>query len=73
MCESSSCSTYSLSTSYCRYTENSHPGSSCYGSVVKNPADIHEDAGLIPGPALWVKVSVSCGVGCTCGIAVAVV
>ena len=30
-------------------------GSSCRGSVVMNPTSIHEDAGLIPGPAQWVK------------------
>ena len=29
-------------------------GSSRCGSVVMNPARIHEHAGLIPGPAQWV-------------------
>ena len=36
----------------------------------------HEGAGLIPGLAQWVKDQVSamsCGVGCRCSIAVAVV
>ena len=33
---------------------------------VKNPASFHEDSGLIPGFAQWVKgsdVAASCGVG----------
>ena len=30
-------------------------GNSYYGSVVMNPSSIHEDAGLIPGVAQWVK------------------
>ena len=30
-------------------------GSSHHGSVVMNPTSIHEDSGLIPGLAQWVK------------------
>ena len=30
-------------------------GSSRCGSAVTNPTSIHEDAGLIPGPAHWGK------------------
>ena len=29
--------------------------SSCYGSVEMNLTNIHEDAGLIPGPTQWAK------------------
>ena len=42
-------------------------GSSHCSSVETNPTGIHEDAGLIPVPAHWVKdlvIAVSCGVGC---------
>ena len=43
--------------------------SSCYGSEVKNPTSIHEDAGSIPGLFHWVEGSgtaVSCGIGHIC-------
>ena len=36
-----------------------------------NPVSIHEGAGLIPGPAQWVKeavVAMSCGIGHRCGL-----
>ena len=44
-------------------------GSSHCGSAVINPTNIHEDVGLIPGPAQWVKdpaLPWSCNVGCGC-------
>ena len=34
-------------------------GSSCHGSVVTNPASIHEDSDSIPGSAQWAAVYVS--------------
>ena len=35
--------------------KKSKSGSSCCGSVATNPASIHEDMGLIPDLAQWVK------------------
>ena len=35
--------------------KNSFPWSSYCGSLVMNPTGIHENAGLIPGLAQWVK------------------
>ena len=46
-------------------------GSSVVAQHVKNPTSIREDGGSIPGPAQWVKgsgVAVSFGVGCKCGL-----
>ena len=55
-------------------------GSSHRGSLEMNPTSIHEDAGLIPGLAQWVKdlgLPMSCGVvadeariWCFCGCGV---
>ena len=38
---------------------------------IKNPPSIHEDAGLIPDLAQWVKgsgIAMSCDVGCRRGL-----
>ena len=40
--------------------------SSPCGSAERNPSSIHEDVGLIPGPAQWVKgsgIAMSLGIG----------
>ena len=34
---------------------NSHTGFPVVAQQVKNPARIHEDSGLIPGPVQWVE------------------
>ena len=44
---------------------NKKNGSSHCGSMVTNPTSIHEEAGLIPGLAQWVKDIWHC---CGCGV-----
>ena len=54
------------------YTCNKkHLWSSHCGSVVTNPTSIHEDVGLIPGPAQWVgdpALPRASAVGCRCSL-----
>ena len=41
-----------------------NPGSSHHGSMETNLTSIHEDVGLILGPAQWVKDPVCCELWC---------
>ena len=52
------------------FLKKSHYWSSSCGSVVTNPTSIHEDVGLIPGPAQGFKdqVAVSFGIGLRRGL-----
>ena len=53
-------------------------GISCGGSAVMNPTSIHEDLGLIPGLAQWLRIWHCCELWCRSqrclrsGVAVAV-
>ena len=38
-----------------KLTRKAHDRNSCRGSVETNLTSVHEDAGLIPGLAYWVK------------------
>ena len=40
---------------HCSHCKKEEPGSSRCGSAAMNPTRIHEDMGLIPGLAWWVK------------------
>ena len=47
--------------------KNTKTWTSPWGSAVMNLTSVHEDMGLIPGPAQWLKesgVTMSCGVSC---------
>ena len=53
-----------------RLPQRNNSRSSHCGSAVADLTRIHEDLGLIPGLAQWLRsgIAVSCGVGCRCGL-----